>query len=61
MSKKLRIIQVKSGIDRMKDQKQTLRALGLGKLRRGKTHPDTPQIRGMIRNVEHLVRVEECP
>jgi large subunit ribosomal protein L30 len=61
MTKKLKIIQVKSGIDRMKDQKQTLRALGLGRIRRGKVHPDTPQIRGMVRKVEHLISIEECP
>ena len=54
----LRVTQVKSGIGFKKDQKATLRALGLGKIGRVRTHPDNPQIRGMIAKVTHLVAVE---
>ena len=57
--KKLRITQIKSGIDRSERQKQTLIALGLKKLHNPKDHEATPQILGMIRTVEHLLKVEE--
>jgi large subunit ribosomal protein L30 len=57
--KKLRVTQIKSGIDRSERQKQTLLALGLKKLHNPKEHEATPQILGMIRAVEHLVKVEE--
>jgi large subunit ribosomal protein L30 len=53
----LRVTQVKSGIGFNKDQKATLRALGLGKIGKTCTHPDNPQIRGMIAKVTHLVAV----
>ena len=56
---KIKIIQTKSIIDRPKDQKKTIEALGLGRPNWEKVHNDTPQIRGMIRKVTHLVRVEE--
>jgi large subunit ribosomal protein L30 len=59
MTPKLRIVQVKSCIDRRDEQKKTLRALGLGRIHQECVHPDTPHIRGMIRKVEHLVKVEE--
>jgi large subunit ribosomal protein L30 len=57
--KKLRITQIKSGIDRSERQKQTLVALGLKKLHNPREHEATPQILGMIRAVEHLLKVEE--
>jgi large subunit ribosomal protein L30 len=57
--KKLRITQIKSGIDRSERQKQTLLALGLKKLHNPREHKATPQILGMIRAVEHLLKVEE--
>jgi large subunit ribosomal protein L30 len=57
--KKLRVTQIKSGIDRSERQKQTLLALGLKKLHNPREHEATPQILGMIRAVEHLVKVEE--
>ena len=57
--KKLRVTQIKSGIDRSERQKLTLLALGLKKLHNPKEHEATPQILGMIRAVEHLVKVEE--
>jgi large subunit ribosomal protein L30 len=57
--KKIRVTQIKSGIDRSERQKQTLLALGLKKLHNPKEHDATPQILGMIRTVEHLVKVEE--
>jgi len=57
--KKLRITQIKSGIDRSERQKQTLIALGLKKLHNPREHEATPQILGMIRAVEHLLKVEE--
>lgn len=56
---KLKITQIRSTIDRKEPQKRTIKALGLGKIRRTVVHNDTPQIRGMIRAVTHLVAVEE--
>ena len=56
---KLKVTQVKSTIERKEPQKRTIEALGLGKLRKTVIHNDTPQIRGMIRAVCHLVVVEE--
>ena len=49
------VTQVRSGLGRKKDQRQTLTGLGLGKLRRSRTLEDTPSVRGMIRRVAHLV------
>lgn len=57
--KKLRITQVKSGIGFPKDQKATVRALGLKRMNDTVEQADTPVIRGMIFKVKHLVRVEE--
>ena len=59
MAKKLRISQRRSAIGRRKSQKLTLKALGIRKMNQHVVHNDTPQIRGMIRTVEHLVNVEE--
>ena len=56
---KLRITQVRSTIDRKEPQKRTIKARGLGKIHKSVKHNDTPQIRGMIRAVSHLVNVEE--
>ncbi len=56
---RLKLTQVRSVIDRPKDQKATVRALGLHRLRDSVTKDDRPEIRGMIRKVSHLVRVEE--
>lgn len=58
MTRTLKITQVHSAIDRKDDQKRTLRALGIRRLHHTVTHEDTPQIRGMVKKVEHLVRVE---
>ena len=57
--KKIKITQVKSGIDRSERQKKTLIALGLKKLNASKEVEATPQILGMIDKVAHLVKVEE--
>ena len=57
--KKIKITQIKSGIDRSERQKQTLIALGLKKLNASKEVEATPQILGMIDKVAHLVKVEE--
>lgn len=57
--KKIKITQVKSGIDRSERQKLTLKALGLTKLNASKEVEATPQILGMVRKVDHLVKVEE--
>ncbi len=55
---RIKVTQVRSTIDRSLKQKRTMIALGLGKIRRAVVHDDTPQIRGMVRIVEHLVTVE---
>ncbi|MFZ4103160.1 MAG: 50S ribosomal protein L30 [Sediminibacterium sp.] len=57
--KKIKITQVKSGIDRSERQKQTLIALGLRRLNATKEVEATPQILGMVNKVSHLVKVEE--
>jgi len=59
MAKQLKITQTRSIIDRLEAQKRTIRALGLGRPHRSVIKNDTPQIRGMIRRVVHLVKVEE--
>lgn len=56
---KLKITQIKSTIDRKENQKRTIIALGLGKISKSVIHEDTPQIRGMINTVNHLVTIEE--
>ena len=56
---KLNVKLVKSTIGCKKDQNATVKALGLHKIRDVKVHNDTPQIRGMINKVSHLVEVEE--
>jgi large subunit ribosomal protein L30 len=57
--KKIKITLVKSPIDRPGRQKLTLQALGLNKTNASKELEATPQVMGMVRKVEHLVRVEE--
>lgn len=56
---RLRITQVRSGIGHPKYQKLTLRSLGLGKMHKTVEHKDNPSIRGMVKTVHHLVKVEE--
>lgn len=56
---KIRITQVKSGIGSSLTQKRTIEALGLRKLNQTVEHEDTPQIRGMVNKLKHLLRVEE--
>ena len=56
---KLKVTQTRSVIDRPKDQKRTVRALGLHRIRDSVIKEDRPDIRGMIAKVAHLVRVEE--
>ena len=55
----LKVTQVKSVIGSLGNHKKTVRALGLKRIRDSRVHEDTPQIRGMVQNVRHLVRVEE--
>jgi large subunit ribosomal protein L30 len=56
---RLKIVQVRSAIGRLKIQKATIRALGIHRLHEVVVHEDTPQIRGMIARVQHLLTVEE--
>lgn len=56
--KKIKVTLVVSGINRPEVQKRTIRGLGLSKLHQSVLVSDTPAIRGMIRGVSHLVRVE---
>ncbi len=56
---KIKVTQVKSGIDRSKRQKATLIALGLKKISQTREFEATPQILGMIKKVEHLVKTEK--
>jgi large subunit ribosomal protein L30 len=55
---KIKIKQIKSVIDRPKRQKLTMEALGLRKMHSKVEKEDTPQIRGMIEKVKHLIEIE---
>ena len=55
---KVKITQVKSIIDRSKRQKDTIKALGLRKINHSVVHELTPQIEGMLKKVDHLIKIE---
>ncbi|MGD9880448.1 MAG: 50S ribosomal protein L30 [Reyranella sp.] len=57
--KKIRITQTGSPIGRTDDQRATLVGLGLNKRHRSRELVDTPEVRGMINKVRHLVRIDE--
>jgi large subunit ribosomal protein L30 len=57
--KKIKITQTGSIIDQLENAKRTIKALGLGRPNYSVIKVDTPQVRGMITAVRHLVRVEE--
>jgi large subunit ribosomal protein L30 len=58
MAKKLKVTLIRSGINRPDTQKRTIRGLGLTKMGRSVVLADNLSVRGMIRSVSHLVRVE---
>jgi len=58
MALKLKVTLVRSGTNRPKRHKDTIRGLGLTRLHKSVVLEDTPAIRGMIRAVAHMVRVE---
>ena len=55
----LKVTQVRSVIGSKQGHKRTVRALGLKRIRDTRVHEDTPQIRGMLHKVRHLVSYEE--
>jgi large subunit ribosomal protein L30 len=55
----LKVTQVRSVIGSKQGHKRTVRALGLKRIRDSRVHEDTPQIRGMLHKVRHLVVYEE--
>jgi large subunit ribosomal protein L30 len=59
VANKLKITQVRSYIGRPENQRRVLRSLGLGKMNRSVLLTDTPEVRGMVGKVIHLVSVEE--
>ncbi|MGD1843189.1 MAG: 50S ribosomal protein L30 [Thermonemataceae bacterium] len=56
---KVKITQLRSTIDRSEKQKRTIQALGLGKINRTVEVELTPQIKGMVDKVAHLIKVED--
>lgn len=56
---KIRLTQVRSVIDRPKDQKDTVRRLGLHRINDSVVKDDRPDVRGMVHKVRHLVKIEE--
>jgi large subunit ribosomal protein L30 len=58
-AKTIRVRQVRSGIGCPREMRETLKALGLGKMHRVAERPDTPHVRGMIAKIPHLVEVVE--
>lgn len=55
----LRVTQIKSRVSEKQNQRDTLRSLGLKRIGQSVDRPDTPQNRGYVRTVAHLVKVEE--
>jgi large subunit ribosomal protein L30 len=56
---RLKVTYVRSVIGQKPDQERTVQALGLRRLHQTVEHEDSPQLRGMVHKVRHLVRVEE--
>ncbi len=56
---KIKITQIRSSIDRLPNQKKTLKAFGFNKIGQSVEIEATPQILGMVKAVQHLVKVEE--
>lgn len=56
---KIKVTKVRSVINRSKDQKLTMEALGLRKMNQSREMEDTPALRGMLNKVSHLIKVEE--
>ena len=57
--KKIKVTQVKSGIGRTERQKRTLLALGLKKMHQTVELEGSPQVLGMVKKLEHLLKIEE--
>ncbi len=57
--RKVKVTQIASVAGRLPGQRETLIGLGLNKMNRSRELEDTPSVRGMIRKVSHLVKVEE--
>ncbi len=60
MAKKIRVTLIRSGINRPEPQKRTINALGLSKMGVAVTLTDNASVRGMIRAVSHMVKVEKA-
>ena len=60
MGEKIKITLVKSLLGSKPSHRKTVKALGLRRINHTVEHEDTPQIRGMIFHVKHLVAVEKC-
>jgi large subunit ribosomal protein L30 len=60
VAKKIRVTLIRSGINRPEPQKRTINALGLGKMGVAVTLTDYESVRGMIRAVSHMVKVEKA-
>ena len=58
-SKTLRVTLVRSPIGFTKDQKATVKALGLRRMHQTVEHEDSPALRGMVNKIIHLLKVEE--
>ncbi|HEY6951593.1 MAG TPA: 50S ribosomal protein L30 [Bacteroidota bacterium] len=58
-AKKIKITQIRSIVDQLENAKRTIKALGLGRPNYFVVKNDSPQIRGMINAVRHMVKVEE--
>ena len=58
-AKKIKVRQIRSGIGCPREMRETLKALGLGKMHRVAERLDTPHVRGMIAKIPHLVEVVE--
>ena len=59
MSKELQITLIKSGIGRPQKHRLTLKSLGLNKLNKTVVVKDSPQVRGMVNKISHLLKVVE--
>lgn len=59
-NEQVKVTWVRSGINRQAEHRRTLKALGFTKLNQSKTHTLTPQISGMLRQVQYLVKVEKA-